>query len=188
MGDGVTFLTAPFAVATEITGPVRGQAPRVVASSDADMFLALRLFAPDGKEVTFQGSNDPHTPISLGWLRASHRKLDPALSLPYRPYHSHDEHQPLPPGEPVELDVEIWPTCIVVPAGYRLGLSVRGKDYHYGGPPVLTAGSKFEQTGVGPFIHNNAKDRPPEIFGATVTLHFDAQRAPFLLLPIIPQR
>ena len=57
-----------------------------------------------------------------------------------------------------------------------------------GGPPVVTAGSKFEQTGVGPFVHNNPKDRPPEIFGATVTLHFDAQRPPFLLLPVIPQR
>jgi hypothetical protein len=136
--------------------------------------------------VHFQGSNDPHTPIGLGWLRASHRKLDSALSLPYRPFHAHDELQPLTPGEPAELDVEIWPTCIVAPAGYRIGLSVRGNDYHYGGPPVVTAGSKFEQTGVGPFVHNNSKDRPQEIFGAPVTLHFGAGMEPYLLLPVIP--
>ena len=85
------------------------------------------------KEVVFQGAIDPHTPIAQGWLRASHRKLDQKLSLPYRPYHTHDEKQPLKPGEPVELDIEIWPTSIVVPAGYRIALTVRGKDYEYGG-------------------------------------------------------
>lgn len=47
----------------------------------------------------------------------------------YRPYHTHDEKQPLRPGEVVELDVEIWPTSIVVPPGYRIGLTVRCKDY-----------------------------------------------------------
>jgi len=65
----------------------------------------------------------------MGWLRASHRKLDPALSKPYWPYHTHDEKQKLKPGERVELDVEIWPTSIVIPVGYRLAVSIRGRDY-----------------------------------------------------------
>ncbi len=108
--------------------------------------------------------------------------------LPYRPYHCHDELWPLSPGVPVELDVEIWPTSIVVPAGYRIGLSVRGNDFHYGGPPVVTAGSKFEQTGVGPFVHNNAKDRPRDVFSAPVTLHFGSEQQPYLLLPVIPAK
>jgi predicted acyl esterase len=188
LGDGLTFLTPPFAKETEITGPVAAKLFVSSKSRDADIFLVLRLFAPDGNEVHFQGSNDPHTPIGFGWLRASHRKLDPTLTLPHRPYHFHDELWPLSPGEPVELDIEIWPTCIVVPAGYRMGLSVRGNDYRYDGPPVLRAGSKFEVFGVGPFVHDNIKDRPQEIFGAQVTLHFDAERHPYLLLPIIPQR
>ena len=33
------------------------------------------------------------------------------------------------PGEVYELDIEVWPTCIVVPSGFRIALSVRGKDY-----------------------------------------------------------
>ena len=45
--------------------------------SDADLFLILRVFDPDNNEVTFMGSTDPHTPIANGWLRASHRALDP---------------------------------------------------------------------------------------------------------------
>ncbi len=82
----------------------------------------LRVFTPDLKEIVFKGSNDPHTPVGIGWLRASHRKLDPYQTLPYRPYHTHDEVQPLTPGEIYELDIEIWPTSIVLPEGYRLGI------------------------------------------------------------------
>ena len=98
-------------------------------TADADLFLVLRLFGPTARRSRSVGSNDPRMPIGLGWLRASHRKLDPRRSLPYRPYHPHDEIWPLKPGEPVELDVEIWPTSIVVPPDYRLVLNVRGNDY-----------------------------------------------------------
>ena len=131
MGEGLTFLTPALERETEITGP---SALKLFASSsttDADFFIVLRVFTGDLKEVVFQGAIDPHTPIAQGWLRASHRKLDKKLSLPYRPYHSHDQKQPLTKGKPVELDIEIWPTSIVVPAGYRVGLSIRGKDYEY---------------------------------------------------------
>jgi predicted acyl esterase len=185
MGDGITFRTAPLDKETEITGPVAAKLVVSSKSNDADMFLALRLFDPNGKEVTFQGSNDPHTPIGLGWLRASHRKLDTALTKPYRPYHTHDEKQPLQPGVPVELDVEIWPTCIVVPKGYTLALTVRGNDYHYDGPVIRVPGIGYEMAGVGPFVHQDPVDRPADIFGAKVTLHFGEQHAPYLLLPII---
>ena len=122
MGEGLTFLTPALEHDTEITGP---SALKLFASSstkDADFFIVLRVFTGDLKEVVFQGAIDPHTPIAQGWLRASHRKLDKKLSLPYRPYHTHDQKQPLAKGKPVELDIEIWPTSIVVPAGYRIGL------------------------------------------------------------------
>ena len=71
------------------------------ATEDADLFLVLRVFDPQGQEVVFVGSNDPRVPVGLGWLRASQRKLDPAESKPYRPWHTHDEEWPLKPGEPV---------------------------------------------------------------------------------------
>jgi len=69
------------------------------ATEDADLFLVVRAFTPDLKEVTFQGALDAHTPIAQGWLRCSHRKLDPKLTLPYRPYHTHDEEQKLTPRQ-----------------------------------------------------------------------------------------
>ncbi|MFN7428885.1 MAG: CocE/NonD family hydrolase [bacterium] len=185
-GDGLLFSTPPLEAPMEITGPVAAKLRLSSDSTDADVFLVLRVFAPDGTEVAFQGSNDPRTPVGLGWLRASHRKLDPSRSLPYRPWHVHDEVQPLVPGVPVDLDVEIWPTCIVVPAGYRLALSVRGCDYAYPGPPLSIPGVHYTLTGVGPFLHDHPEDRPPEVFGGTNVLHFEPGRQPYVLLPVIP--
>jgi predicted acyl esterase len=189
MGDGLTFLTPPLAKDTEITGPSALKLFISSSTSDADFFIVLRVLTGDLKEIVFQGAIDPHTPIAQGWLRASHRKLDKKLSEPYRPYHTHDEKQPLKKGQPVELDIEIWPTSIVVPAGYRVGLSVRGKDYEYGGASGgKLSNFKNELKGCGPFLHNDPRDRPPAIFNGTTSLHFGRGKTPYLLLPIIPPK
>jgi predicted acyl esterase len=188
LGDGVTFLTDPLKRDTEITGPIAAKLWVSSATEDADLFLVVRAFSPDMKELTFQGALDPHTPLAQGWLRASHRKLDKTLTLPYRPYHTHDEEQKLKKGEIVECDVEVWPTCIVVPAGYRLALSVRGKDYVYpggGGGGLKTLGTF---TGVGPFRHDDPRDRPASVFGGDVTLHAGPGRNAYVMLPVIPEK
>lgn len=186
MGEGVTFSMPPLEKAMEITGP---SALKLFVSSstpDADIFAVLRVFDPKGHEVLFQGALDPKTPVGQGWLRASHRKLDPKRSLPYRPFHSHDEKQPLVPGQVYEIDVEIWPTCIVVPAGYRVALTIRGKDYEHGGEAASLSNMKNPMRGCGPFIHDDPSDRPQSLFGGNVTLHFGAKRQARLLLPVIP--
>jgi predicted acyl esterase len=187
--EGVTFLTEPLAEQTEITGPIAAKLFVSSATEDADLFLIVRVFAPDMKEVTFQGALDPHTPIAQGWLRASHRKLDKKLSTPYRPYLAHDEIQKLKPGEVYELDVEVWPTCIVVPKGHRIGLTVRGRDYEWSGGLVKGLGTHAATfTGVGPFQHADPRDRPAAVFGGDVTLHMGADQQAYLLLPMIPPK
>jgi uncharacterized protein len=187
LGDGVTFLTPPLDRATEITGPIAARLNISSSTSDADLFLVLRVLSPNLKEVVFQGALDPHTPIAQGWLRASHRKLDAKLSRPYRPYHTHDEAQPLEPGEIYPLDIEIWPTSIVVPAGYRVALSVRGRDYVYpGGSGGRLSNMKNEFTGCGPFLHDDPRDRPTAIYGGTTTIHFGKGHDNYVLLPVIP--
>jgi len=186
-GDGLTFRTPPLREPLEITGPVAAKLWISSETTDADLFLALRVFDPSGKEVAFIGSNDPRTPVVLGWLRASHRKLDPEKSLPYRPWHTHDEEWPLTPGAPVELDVEIWPTSIVVPPGYHIAFTVRGRDYEYDGTDIALPHAAYPMKGVGPFIHVDPDDRPAAVFACRNTLHFGAGRQPYLLLPVIPE-
>jgi predicted acyl esterase len=187
LGDGVTFSTQPLARETEILGP---SALKLFASSetaDIDIFAILRVFDPDGSEVTFQGAIDPHTPVGQGWLRASHRKLDVARSTEYRPYLAHDEAWPLSPGEVVELDVEILPTSLVVPAGYAIALTIQGHDYEYAEHTgAFLSNFKNELLGCGPFLHDNPVDRPAEVFGRHVTIHLGGDRRARLLLPVIP--
>ncbi len=189
LGEGVTFITPPLGEETEVTGPIAAKLWVSSATKDADLFLVVRVFSAEMHEVVFQGALDAHTPIANGWLRCSHRKLDPKQSEPYRPWHTHDEIQPLTPGEVYEVDVEVWPTCVAVPKGYRIALSIRGKDYVYGGgadPGVETL--KHAWTGVGPFRHDDPKDRPAAVFGGDVTLHTGPEQQAYLLLPVIPAK
>ncbi len=188
LGEGVTFMSAPLDKETEFTGPSALKLWVSSATTDADVFAVLRVFDSKGGEVVFQGALDPHTPIGQGWLRASNRKLDKKFSLPYRPYHTHDKKQPLKPGQVYELDVEIWPTCIVVPKGYRVALTVRGKDYEWEGEATMLSNMKNPMRGCGPFVHDDPTDRPPEVFGGKVTLHMGPKRPAHVLLPVVPAK
>lgn len=190
LGEGTTFLTEPLKEAIEITGPLSASINLSSSTTDADLFLILRVFGPDLKEVQFVGAADPLAPISLGWLRASHRKLDAERSTIGRPYHPHEDVEPLTPGQSVDCEVEIWPTSIVVPAGCRIGLSIRGRDFMAANAPPRAIANRFGRptpTGAGPFFHDVAEDRPLSVFGGEVTLHTGGSEAPHLLLPIIPQ-
>ncbi|MEK9660965.1 MAG: CocE/NonD family hydrolase [Alphaproteobacteria bacterium] len=190
LGDGLTYLTPALDKETEITGPIAAKLWVSSSTTDADLFLVLRVFSPDLTEVVFQGALDPHTPVAQGWLRASHRKLDRKKSLPYRPYHTHDEVQKLTPGDIYELDIEIWPTCIVVPKGYRVALTLRGKDYRWPGAEgagvVQLQGRLF--SGVGPFKHDDGRTRPLPEFDSDITLHSGPDMPAHVLLPVIPPK
>lgn len=186
MGDGVTFFLPSASTDTEITGPMAAKLFISSSTKDADLFLVVRLFDLAGKEITFMGSTDPNTPIANGWLRASHRRLDPVKSLPYRPYHPHDMVEPLTPGEIYECDIEIVPSCIVVPAGWRLALSVRGKDYEYAGELSEFAKKFYYGTrGTGGMTHNDPDNRPMNVFGGKVKLYAGGDWGSYLLLPLI---
>jgi predicted acyl esterase len=189
LSEGLTFLTQPSDQDMEITGQLAAKLFVSSSTQDADMFIIMRLFDANMKEVTFQGALDPNTPVAQGWLRASHRALDLEKSKPYRPYHPHLKREMLTPGEIYELDIEILPTCIVIPAGYRIGLTVRGKDYVYpGATGAKLSNMKHPFTGVGPFTHNHPKDRPPEIFDGQVTIHTGGAHQSYLLCPVIPKK
>ena len=184
--DGITFLQDPTNEEVEITGPMSLKLFMSSDTEDADVFVVLRLFDEELKEVTFQGAIDPHTPISQGWLRASHKKPDKNLSKDYQPYHSHDELQPLVPGEIYELDIEVWPTSIVIPKNHRLAVSIRGKDYAWPGGEVKGLGNLDDVfTGVGPFKHENRADRPEKIYDGNITIYTGENYPSNILLPYI---
>jgi uncharacterized protein len=177
-------MSEPLTSPTEITGPLSATMHISSSTSDADLFVTLRAFSLAGEEVDFQGTVDPHTPLAQGWLRASHREIDPLRSKPYRPYHTHQEVGPLVPGEIYPLEIEVWPTCIVLPAGYRLALTVQGRDFERA--VVKGSNEVWVSRGSGPFLHTDPHDRPASIFGGTTKVYTGNQTASCLLLPVIP--
>jgi hypothetical protein len=187
LGDGLTLSTGPLEEETEITGPVACRLWVASDTQDADLFLVLRVFDPHGQEVLFHGANEPKAPISLGWLRASHRKLDPARSEPWAPYHPHLEREMLRPGEAYPLDIEIWPTSIVIPVGHELRLTILGRDFTHDLPGVMSH-LGVEMRGVGFFLHDDPQDRPAELFDNTVTVLSGPEHESYLLLPFIPAK
>jgi predicted acyl esterase len=191
LSGGVTFHSDALDEQMEITGPLAAKLWISSTTCDADLFLVLRIVAPDGSEVTFQGTDDAHQPPALGWLRASHRKLAVG-STDYRPLHAHDAREPLEPGNIYQVEIELWPTSVVVPAGYRIGLSIQGRDFRYvgDGPEAATWAERSAyciQTGVGPYTHDDPIDRPADVFGGTVRVFGGGCLESSLLLPIIPE-
>ncbi len=165
----VRFSTAPFEVETEITGPMKLALWVSSTTDDADIFAIVRKVDRSGREVRFPGQSSPAIPAACGWLRASHRKTDPTLSTPYRPYHTHDELQKLAPGEVVPVGIEIWPTSVVFEPGSRLVLDVATRD----------------DPGMVPFLHTHSRDRAQE---GELTLFTGPDHPAHLLLPVIPPR
>lgn len=116
---GLTWRTPALAKPLTLTGPA---ALRLVASStapDTDWFAKLSDVAPDGSEKI----------ITAGFLRASHRALDPARSTADRPWHTNTDPQPIEPGRFYSYDLAIWPTAYELARGHRLQLRVTSFDF-----------------------------------------------------------
>ncbi|WP_312026548.1 CocE/NonD family hydrolase [Rhodococcus aetherivorans] len=186
LGPGVDFWTEPLTEPLEITGPASARVRLASSTTDADLFVTLRVRDPDGNEVSLVSAIDEHGVLAVGWLRASHRELDEARSLPHQPWHPHTRTLPLTPGEAVDLDVEIWPTSLVVPPGYRLGVTLSGRDFQMPGDGPWPVIYGIEQRGNGVFVHDDPDDRPAGIFDGTTTVHTGPDARTSLLLPVIP--
>jgi predicted acyl esterase len=166
---GVSFETAPLEQATEVTGPIVLKLWVSSTSEDMDIFATIRNIGPDGKDVCEVGQHGQPVPcVTKGWLRASHRKLDPERSLPYRPYHAHNERLWLKPNEPVECDIEVWPTSMVFGKGHKLRIDIQPRD------------------GVGSTPYNHY----PAAYNTNGenTVHTGGRMASYLLLPVIPAK
>jgi predicted acyl esterase len=164
--SGISFVTDPMTHDTEITGPLMANVWVSSTAEDMDVMVTLRNIDPDGNEVFELGQQGQPVVLTKGWLRASHRKLDAAKSLPYRPYHAHNERLWLEPDVPVECQIEIISTCIVLKKGHQLRVDIHAQD----------------SAGSGNFTHFHA-DYNEE---AMHTFHSGGTMNSYILLPIIP--
>lgn len=117
------------------------------APSGMDLFASLRHFAPDGSEILYTGSTGEGAPATKGFLRLALRKTNPRHPH-HRPWQPHRDYTsadvlPVACGEVYPVDVELWPTNLVVAAGGRLAFEISSQD----------------TDGSGMFMHTDPEDR-----------------------------
>lgn len=180
------FSTAPFEEEMEITGYVTAHLnvsmspdPTGPVPKDIDLFITLRIFESEeagGKEIYYTGTAGDPVPLTKGWLRVSLRKTNPDHPkhrpyLPWRDYLSTDV-LPVIPGEVYPVDVEVWPTNVVVEKGQRI---------------VFEVGSGDTQ-GSGIFLHNDPVDRSKEKLQGWNHIRFGPGYGNYVTLPVIPSK
>jgi predicted acyl esterase len=141
-------------------------------SDDMDLFVALQKLDRDGNEVgfTFYAFYE-NGPVALGWLRVSHRALDPERSTAERPVHLHTHEERLAEGECVPVDIEFWPFSTRFEAGESLRLVIAGSDIY-----------RKEEGVMLPFpLHEDTRNRGTHI--VRTGGGYDSS----LLLPVIPE-
>ena len=136
--------------------------------SDMDLFVGVHKLDAAGDEVHFFAkAGYTMGPVAMGWLRVSERALDEELSTPWQPVLSHDNPQPLTPGEIVPVDIEILPSSTLFRAGESLRLVVQGADL-------------FEHPSL---AHTYSQD----VNVGTHTIHAGGEYDSHLLVPVIPR-
>jgi putative CocE/NonD family hydrolase len=172
---GVTFLSPPMQEDTVLAGYSKAVLWVSSSSEDMDLFLALRVLDEQGREVDYcgpaliPGIGTRFYPWARGWLKVSHRKLDPDRSTEFRPKHTHlkADHAPLRDGEVVPVEVEIIPNTGLVRKGHRIRLDIQ------------------PHTGIG---HGNRHAYDASYHdGAQNTIVTGPEHASYVQLPVLPQ-
>jgi predicted acyl esterase len=178
----IQFFTESFKQETEFTGHIVAHLNVSVSAlpdsptppSDLDLFLTLRHLDAQGHEIFYTGTTGDPVPVTKGWLRVSLRKTrcDHPQSVSWHPHREYKSTDVLPvePEQIYAVDVELWPTNVVVSPGSRLVLEVSSGDTQ----------------GAGLFEHTSDIDRPPKIFHGLNNIHFGSDHENWVSMPLIP--
>jgi uncharacterized protein len=124
----LTFTTAPLAEDLEIAGPIKLTLYASSTRTDMDFFAKLSEQMPQSPEDRAKELNPAYMLITKGWLRASHRALDPAKSTEMEPYHTHTNPEPIEPGKIYRFDISIEPMAHRFKKGSRVRLELVNGD------------------------------------------------------------
>jgi uncharacterized protein len=140
-----------------IAGPIVADLRMSITGNNTDLFVQVADLDTKSKELKF---------LTRGWLKASHRAIDDNLSdysdvdparphFMYRPFRHHTEPVDVPPGEPVDYKIEVWPTAHVFRPGHQLVVIVTA-------PPAIDSEYSFalqpnQPASVNTVIYNDPK-------------------------------
>ena len=124
----LTFTTAALPDDLEIAGPILLTLYASSTRTDTDFFVKLSEQMPQSPEDRAKDINPASFWITKGWLRASHRALDPKKSTEMEPYHTHTDPQPIEPGKVYRFDISIEPMAHRFRKGSRVRLEIVNGD------------------------------------------------------------
>ena len=160
-GGGVTYTTTPMTEDLKLSGPILANLWVSTTARDAVVSVRVTDVAPDGTSKELTG----------GWLAGSFRATDPRrarvvhgqLMQPWHPF-TRESVLPVPPGEPIELPVEVFPVHAVIPQGHRLRVAVNPSDFPHAIPPLPQLAGEL---------------------GGTVSVLHDAEHPSYVALPTL---
>jgi predicted acyl esterase len=161
----LTFTTAPLEADVDVTGPIVLKLHASSTAIDTRFIVKLSDVHPQDEAPRAKGEQPSFTPVSKGWLQASHREKDTQRSTPTRPFYTHTNPQPITPGEIYAFDIEVLPVSYVFKRGHRIRLEIANGD-HAATDSVFV--HPYHQTLIG-----------------TDTIHHDAAHASCIMLPVV---
>lgn len=179
--ERLRYMTDPLPEDTLVIGPISLTLYASIDQEDTNWIVILKDVGPDVSVRTAREGerlvpdNLPERELTRGWLKASHRALDPKRSKPWAPWHplTMETQKPLVPGEVNEYQIEILSTANLFERGHRICLDITSLDLATG-----VAG----ETNV-EYIANH-------VCSSKTVLHkiyHNAEYPSHLLLPIIPE-
>lgn len=174
------YMTDPLAEDTLVVGPSALYLHAAIDQEDTNWIIVLKDVGPDVSVMTAREGETavpedlPERELTRGWLKASHRTVDPNRSKPWRPWHplTREAWKPVVPGEITEYAIEICSTANLFRRGHRICLEVTSMDL-----PTGVAGA------------TNVEYIPFHICSSKTTVHkiYHNEKYPsYLLLPVIP--
>jgi predicted acyl esterase len=179
--ERLRYMTDPLPEDTLVIGPISLTLYASIDQEDTNWIVILKDVGPDVSVRTAREgerlvpANLPERELTRGWLKASHRALDPERSKPWAPWHplTMEAQKPVVPGEVNEYQIEILSTANLFEKGHRICLDITSLDL-----PTGVAGE------------TNAEYIANHVCSSKTVLHkiyHNAKYPSHLLMPIIPE-
>jgi uncharacterized protein len=161
----LTFTGEPLAADMEIAGHGKFVVHARTSRNDMDFLVKVSEQFPQAPEERSKGIQPRYAIVTKGWLRASHRELDPARSSEEIPHYKHERPLAVEPGKVYRLEIPLMAIAWRFKKGNRIRVEIACGD------SAVTDGL---------FAHIYRPDK----MGTDTVLH-DAQHPSQLILPVL---
>jgi predicted acyl esterase len=116
--DSVIYVSPPLNANLEVIGPAALNFFAAIDQDDTHWIIKLFDVAPTGAQRR----------LGKGFLKASHRAIDPQRSTPNEPWHPHTNPAPVKPGEIEEYNIGLGVITNMFKAGHRIKVEIESLE------------------------------------------------------------